>query len=145
MEVLGGRYRGIRPHLVDPNNHNTGGGNPSTRHPEKGKTKMEKLNITNIYDLLHMLFDDLGVDFAAEVINGAFPDDTIKVTRKGSTNAMYIGFDTEYTTVIDAAVYDEPEGYHDRGDWPIAEGIYWDTEDESITPETIAADIAKQF
>lgn len=105
---------------------------------------METIN--NIYDLLHLLFGVLSDDFTAEVISGAFLNDTIKVTKQGSTNAMYIGFDNEYPTVIDATVWDEPEGYHGRyDDWPVSEGIYWDTEDEKLTPETIAADIKKEF
>ena len=104
------------------------------------------ITINNIYDLLHILFDVLGSDFTAEVTNGEFPDDTIKVTKQGSTNAMYLGFDEEYPTVIDATVWDEPEGYHDRyNDWPVSEGIYWDTEDPKLTPEAIAADIEKEF
>lgn len=106
---------------------------------------MEKLNITNIYDLLHILFDVLSTGFNAEVVDGEFTEDTIKLTKAGSDNAMYIAFDINYPTVIDATVWYEPEGYHDRyNDWPI-EGISWDTEDDELTPETIAADIEKQF
>lgn len=105
---------------------------------------METIN--NIYDLLHLLFDVLGDEYDEEVTNGECLNDTIKVTKQGSTNAMYLGFDEEYPTVINATVWDEPEGYHDRyNDWPVSEGIYWDTEDSKLTPETIAADIEKQF
>lgn len=107
---------------------------------------MEKLNIEGIYDLLHVLYDVLGDEYDEEVTSGAFLNDTIKVTKQGSTNAMYLGFDNEYPSVIDATVWDEPNGTHDRyNDWPVSEGIYWDTEDEELTPQTIAADIAKQF
>ena len=100
---------------------------------------MEKLNIEGIYDLLHVLHDVLGDEYNEEVTSGASLNDTIKVTKQGSTNAMYIGFDNEYPTVIDASVWNEDNFL------PVAEGIYWDTEDEKLTPETIAADIEKEF
>ena len=106
---------------------------------------MEKLNIEGIFDLLHVLYDVLGDEYDEEVTNGECLNDTIKVTKHGSTNAMYLGFDNDYPTVINAAVYEEPEGYHERDAWPIAEGIYWDTEDEELTPQSIAADIEKEF
>ena len=101
--------------------------------------------ISNIYDLLHILFDVLGGEYDEEVTSGECLDDTIKVTKNGSTNAMYISFDNDYPTVLNASVYEEPEGYHERDAWPVADGIYWDTEDEKLTPEIIAEDIAKQF
>ena len=101
--------------------------------------------ISNIYDLLHILFDVLGGEYDEEVVSGECLDDTIKVTKQGSTNAMYLGFDNEYPTVINAAVYEEPEGYHERDAWPISSGIYWDTTDPKLTTETIAADIAAEF
>lgn len=103
------------------------------------------ITINNIFDLLHILFDVLGSDFTAEVTSGECLDDTIKVIREGSTNAMYISFDENFPSVIEAAVYDEPEGYHESDEFPIAEGICWDTEDEKLTPEVIAADIEKEF
>lgn len=102
-------------------------------------------NVANIYDVLHILFDVLSDEYHEEVTNGLCLSDTIKVTRDGSPNAMYISLDTDYPTVIDAAVYEEPDGYHERYAWPIAEGIYWDTRDASTTPERIAADIEKHF
>ena len=97
------------------------------------------ITINNIYALLHILFDVLGSDFTAEVTSGASLDDTIKVTKQGSTNAMYLGFDNECPTVIDATVWNEDNFL------PVAEGIYWDTEDEKLTPEDIAADIKREF
>lgn len=97
------------------------------------------ITINNIFDLLHILFDVLGSDFTAEVTSCAFPDDTIRVTKQGSTNAMYLDFDDESPTVIDASVWDEDNFV------PVAEGIHWDTEDEKLTPEDIAADIKKEF
>ena len=102
-------------------------------------------NITNIYDVSRILFDVLGDEYHKEITNGACLNDTIRLTRDGSTNAMYIGLDVDCPTVIDAAVYEEPDGYHERDEWPIAEGIYWDTKDASTTPESIAADIEKYF
>ena len=60
------------------------------------------ISIDNIYDLLHLLFDVLGDEYNEEVTSGAFLNDTIKVTKQGSTNAMYIGFDEMYPSVIDA-------------------------------------------
>ena len=99
--------------------------------------------IDNIYDLLHLLFDVLSDEYTEKVINGEYLNDTIKVTKQGSTNAMYIGFDLKYPDVINATVYDEPENYDERDDCPVAEGIFWDTEDPKLTPETIAADIKK--
>ena len=99
--------------------------------------------INNINDLLNMLSDVLSDEYTEKVINCEYLNDTIKVTKQGSTNAMYIGFDLKYPDVINATVYDEPENYDERDDYPVAEGIYWDTEDPKLTPETIAADIEK--
>lgn len=101
--------------------------------------------IHNIYDLLHMLYDALGDEYDEDVINGECLDDTIKVSKQDSTNVMYVSFDENYPSVIEAAVYDEPEGREERDAWPIAEGIYWDMDDESITPRAIADDIKKYF
>lgn len=101
--------------------------------------------IHNIYDLLHMLYDALGDEYDEDLINGECIDDTIKVSKQDSTNVMYVSFDENYPSVIEAAVYDEPEGREERDAWPIAEGICWDMDDESITPRAIAADIEKYF
>ena len=102
-------------------------------------------NITNIYDVLHILFDVLSDEYHEETTDGVCLHDTIRLTRDGSANAMYIGLDVDCPTVIDAAVYEEPGGYHERDEWPIADGIYWDTKDANTTPESIAADIEKYF
>ena len=99
--------------------------------------------INNINDLLHMLSDVLSDEYTEEVTNGECLDDTIKVTKQGSTSAMYLSLDENYPSVIVAAVYDEPDGYHMRGEFPMIDGIYFDTEDNKLKPEIIAEDIEK--
>lgn len=113
------------------------------KSPTESVSKMTTIH--NIYDLLHVLHGALGDEYDEDAVNGECPGDTIKVSKRDSTNVMYVSFDVNYPSVIEAAVYDEPEGCEERDAWPIAEGICWDTEDEGITSRTIATDIAKYF
>lgn len=104
---------------------------------------MEKLTDMTINELDTAIYNALPEGYDTEVTNGVCLNDTIKVTKQGSTSAMYLSLDENYTSVIVAAVYDEPEGYHARGEFPMIDGIYFDTEDSKLNPETIAEDIEK--
>ena len=101
---------------------------------------MEKLTDMTINELDTAIYNALPVGYDTEVTNGVCLDDTIEVTKDGSTYAMYIAWDETAHGVLNATVYDEGID----GDEFVEEGIYWDAED-GATIESIAADIVKHI
>lgn len=101
---------------------------------------MEKLTDMTINELDTAIYNALPEGYDTEVTNGMCLDDTIKVTKDGSTYAMYIGWDETAHGVLNATVYDEG----DDEDEFVEEGIYWDVE-AGATVESIAADIVKHI
>jgi hypothetical protein len=101
---------------------------------------MKKLTDMTINELDTVLYSALPFGYNTEVTNGTCLDDTIKVTKDGSTLAMYIGWDETADGVLNATVYDEG----DDGDEFVEDGIYWDVE-AGATVESIAADIVKHI
>lgn len=109
---------------------------------KKPEQKTPEPLVKNPYDVLNTITGLLSDEYHAEVTNGECPGGTIKVTKQGSTNAMYISLDAD-TVGIDAVVYEEPDGHHERDARPVVGGIYWDTTDESGAPDAIAAGIGQ--
>ena len=103
---------------------------------------MEKLTDMTINELDTAIYYALPVGYDTEVTNGVCLNDTIKVTKDGSTLAMYIGWDETAHGVLNATVYDEHNPEEDK---LTEEGIYWDTDEADATIESIAADIVKHI
>ena len=102
---------------------------------------MEKLTDMTINELDTAIYDALPEGYDTEVTNGVCLNDTIKVTKDGSTLAMYIGWDETADGVLNATVYDESDPEEDEF---VEDGIYWDVEAGAIV-ESIAADIVKHI
>ena len=102
---------------------------------------MEKLTDMTINELDTAIYNALPVGYDTEVTNGVCLNDTIKVTKGGSTLAVYIGWDETAHGVLNATVYDESDPDEDEC---VENGIYWDAE-AGATAESIAADIVKHI
>ena len=102
---------------------------------------MEKLTDMTIHELDTAIYNALPEGYDTEVTNGTqHLDDTIKVTKDGSTLVMHIGWDETAHGMLQATIYDE-SGEEDEF---VEHGIYWDVE-AGATVENIAADIVKHI